>query len=273
MTPAAALGELLARLAASRGAAVYVGDDELAGWPVALVADLKASRVVVRASPAASAVCAGCERACAMPVEVLPEEGHGAAAFIVCDKRSDINRVAVPIASLERWKASGELLADCLARLLSFESRSQNAVAGGRWAIGMLEGSKHKDRLVLHAGDDRLTLAVAGHAVALDEVLTIREQAIWLNRALLLQCVDQPTGSVAAGSEPPDERRDRLLRRRQQLEAKGVRNFLQTIAAEEGVSPSAVKQAMARKPKAPDAMANMAGTLTRPVSKKAKTQR
>ena len=39
-----------------------------------------------------------------------------------------------------------------------------------------------------------------------------------------------------------------------------MRNFLQTIAAEEGVSPSAVKQVMGRKPRAPDAMTNMAGT-------------
>ena len=273
MTPEAALGELLARLGASRGAAVYVSDDELTGWPLDLVSDLKASRVLVRASPAASAVCPGCERECAMPVEVLPDDQRGTVAFIVCDKRSDINRVAVPIVALERWKATGELLADCLARLLHFESRRQGADAGGRWSIGMLEGSKHKDRLVLHAGDGALTLAVAGHAVALDDVLTIKKQAIWLDRAALLRCVDEPTGAVAAESESPDERRDRLRRRRRQLEAKGVRNFLQTIAAEEGVSTSAVKQVMGRKPKAPDAMANMAGTLTHPVSKKAKTQR
>ena len=52
MTPQAALRELLARLAASRGAAVYVCDDELAGWPHDMVADLKANRLLVRASPA-----------------------------------------------------------------------------------------------------------------------------------------------------------------------------------------------------------------------------
>lgn len=273
MTPEAALDELLARLAASRSAAVYFSDNELAGWPHDLVADLKAIRVLVRASPAASTVCLGCERACAMPVEVMPDEGRGAAAFIVCDKRSDINRVAVQIALLERWKATGELLADCLARLLHFESRSQNADAGGRWSIGMLEGSKHKERLVLHAGDGVLMLAVAGHAVAIDKVLTIKKQGIWLDRMALLRCVDQPTGTVAAESESADDRRTRLLALADKARVKNPRKFLQTVADREGISVYALKQVIYRKPKAADAMANMADALTRPVSKKTKTQR
>ena len=40
--------------------------------------------------------------------------------FIVCDKRSDINRVAVPISRLEQWQASGIAITDLtswLARL------------------------------------------------------------------------------------------------------------------------------------------------------------
>jgi hypothetical protein len=273
VTPQAALGELLARLAASRGAAVYFSDDDLAGWPDNLVADLKANRLLVRASPAVSAICPGCECECVMPVEVLPDDKRGAAAFIVCDKRGDIGRVVVPIAVLERCKGTGELLADCLSRLLHFEARSQGADTVNRWSLGMLEGKKHKDRLALHAGDGGLTLAVAGHTVALHDVLTFHRQAIRLDRAALVRFVDQPTGKVAVESEPPNARRDRLLERRRQLQAKGVRNFIQVIAAEERLSPSAIKQAMGRKPRAAGAMASMAGSLARPVSKKATTQR
>ena len=273
MTPQAVLRELLARLAASQGAAVYVSDDELAGWPHDLVADLKANRLLVRASPGASAMCPGCERECVMPVEVLPDDGHGAAAFIVCDKRSDINRVAVSIAALERWKAAGALLADYLSRLLQFESRSQNADAVNRWPLGMLEGKKHKDRLALHAGDSGLTLAVAGHAMALDEVLTIKKRAIWLDRTALLRCVDQPTGKVAAESESADDRQKRLLALAERERLRNPRKFLQAVADREGITVYALKQVIYRKPKATDAMASMAGTLSRPVSKKAKTQR
>ena len=269
MTPQAGLSELLARLAASRGAAVYVSDYELAGWPPDLVADLKSSHLLMRASPANSAVCPGCERECVMPVEVLPDDGYGAAAFIVCDKRSDINRVAVPIAALERWKATGELLADGLARRLLFESRSRSADVADRWPIGMLEGKKHKDRLALHSGAAGLTLTVAGHTVALDEVLTIKRLAIWLDRAALLRLVDQPTGKVAAESESADDRRSRLLALVANERLRNPGKFLKTVADREGITVYALKQVIYRKKKAADAMASMAGTLAGPVSKKA----
>lgn len=273
MTPKATLSELLARLAASRGAAVYVSDDELAGWPHGLMAEFKALRLLVRASPAASVVCPGCERACVMPVEVLADDGHGAAAFIVCDKRSDINRVVVPIGALKRWKATGELLADCLSRLLHFESRPSGADAVNRWPIGMLQGKKHKDRLALFAGDVGLTLAVAGHTVALDEVLTVKKQAIWLDRAALLLFVDQPTGKVAAESESADDRQTRLQALTAKERMRSPQKFLKVVADREGITVYALKQVIYRKRKAPDAIASVAGALTRPVSKKAKTQR
>lgn len=273
MTPQTALGELLARLAANRGAAVYVSDDELAGWPHDLVADLKASRVLVRASPAASAVCAGCERGCVMPVQVLPDGGNGAAAFIVCDKRSDINRVVMSIGSLEQWKATVVLLADCLARLLHFGTRSRGADTVNRWPIGMLEGKKHKDRLALHAGDCGLSLSVAGHTVALEEVLTIKRQTIWLDRTALLLFVDQPTGKVAAESESADDRQTRLLALIESERLRNPRKFLKSAADREGITVYALKQVIYRKPKAADAMTSMANALAAPVSKKAKRQR
>ena len=74
MTPRAAIAELLARLAAAKDAVVYLSDDELDGWPASLVAELKAIRMLRRASPAKSAICPGCERTCAMPVEVMADD-------------------------------------------------------------------------------------------------------------------------------------------------------------------------------------------------------
>ena len=114
---------------------------------------------------------------------------------------------------------------------------------------------------------------MAGHAVALDEVLTIKEQAIWLDRARLLRCVDQPTGKVAAESESADDRRTRLLALVKEMRLGHPRKFLQAAADREGISVYALKQVIYRKPKAADAMANVAEALARPVSKKAKIQR
>src|SRR5208283_992784 len=50
-------------------------------------------------------------------VHTLPAGTRGSASFIVCYKRSDINRVAVPISRLEQWQASGTSIAELLARL------------------------------------------------------------------------------------------------------------------------------------------------------------
>ncbi|SFM68525.1 hypothetical protein SAMN05421721_12310 [Ectothiorhodospira mobilis] len=89
MTPQAVLTELLDRIAASNGAPVLIGADELADWPADAVAALQSQGVITRARPAVSAVCPGCERECAMPVYTPPGTGQATGAFIVCNKRSD----------------------------------------------------------------------------------------------------------------------------------------------------------------------------------------
>jgi hypothetical protein len=54
MTPQAALIELLARVGARNGAAVFVSAEELSQWPVAAVAAMKSQKLLARARPAIS---------------------------------------------------------------------------------------------------------------------------------------------------------------------------------------------------------------------------
>lgn len=118
MTPADVLADLLARVDASKGQAVFIGAQELSEWPAAAVAALKKQKLLVPARPAASVVCPGCERQCVMPVQVIPAQARAARAFVVCDKRDDINRVSVPIAHLEQWKVSGDASPAAFAQAL-----------------------------------------------------------------------------------------------------------------------------------------------------------
>ena len=69
------------------------------------------SRLLVRARPATTVVCPGCEADCVMPVQTIPTGPRGAVRFIVCDKRSDINRVALTAAHVDQWKCDAEALA------------------------------------------------------------------------------------------------------------------------------------------------------------------
>ena len=112
------LAELLARLAVADSGVAELPGDDLAGWPQDDVAALKSHAVLLPGKPAESAICPGCERACLMPVQVLPRAGRPASLFILCDKPVDINRVAVAPAALERWRVSVQSLADAMSRLL-----------------------------------------------------------------------------------------------------------------------------------------------------------
>lgn len=243
MTPLGVLDELLARVGAGNGAVVFVSEHELSQWPDAAVASMKAQRLLTKTRPATSAVCPGCERECVMPVHVLASAVGAPAAFVVCDKRSDINRVAVPVSHLEQWQVSCELIADLLSRLLGLSRVEGCTGDAGRWGVGIIKGAKHKSRLALVAGGG-VNVSLAGHTVPLAEVLALDEGGFTLDLRELRRLVDNP----AAGgddAETPEQRRERLRNRVREEKAKGTKAFLQRVAKEEGISLSRIKQLIA----------------------------
>jgi hypothetical protein len=246
MTPQDALLELLARVGASHGAAVFVSADELSEWPVAAVAAMKAQKLLVKARPAVSVVCPGCERECVMPIHVVPPQGTASRAFVVCDKRSDINRVAVPISRIEQWQASDALIAELLAQLLDLRRPGDIDSDAGRWEIGMLKGAKHASHLVL-LGNGELKLSVAGHSIALADVLELRGDRFFVDRRTLDRLVDHPVAG-AGDAESAEQRRERLKARVRAQKARGTRAFLKVVADEEGISVSRLKQLVTEEP-------------------------
>ena len=89
MTPQTALVNLLMRMDAQGGGAVFVTAEELAQWPPAAVAAMKLQKLLTAARPAISAECHGCELACVMPVHTVLRPGGVSTSFVVCNKRSD----------------------------------------------------------------------------------------------------------------------------------------------------------------------------------------
>jgi Transposase IS66 family len=185
MTPLDALLELLERVGASRGAAALVSEDELSRWPAEAMRELKAKKLLQTASPAVSVVCPGCEQECVMPVHTPPAETGAAASFVVCDKRDDINRVAVSAERVRQWRAPAASIADLITGLLGLRSPDAGAISSGRWEIGMLKGRKHSSHIVL-ISDGQLTLCVAGHTVALADVLTLEGDSFKLDKQTLM---------------------------------------------------------------------------------------
>lgn len=104
----ALITELLDRVAASHGAPVLIGVDELADWPAAAVAALNLQSVIKGVRPAASAVCPGDERECVMPVHTQPGAAHAAGAFIVCGRNTQPRQDNVRTPTRRAFKISPE---------------------------------------------------------------------------------------------------------------------------------------------------------------------
>lgn len=198
MNQEGALIELLGRVSAQNGAAILISDHELNGWPADAVTAMKESDLLAKCRPGTSAVCPGCERECIMPVHVLTNPGNDPRAFIVCDKRSDINRVPVPLGDLAQWQVSGESIAALLANLLDLHRSGTGDTDAARWEVGMFKGESHSGQLVLIA-DGNLTLSLANHSIPLAQVLTLDERGIRANRHTLLRAVDGDVQQPSAG--------------------------------------------------------------------------
>lgn len=245
MKPADALADLLARVAAADGAAATFSERELGEWPAVAVGLLKAEGLLVKGTPADAVTCPGCEEDCTMPVEVAITPGGKLRAFVMCDKRDDVGRVSVATDLLEQWSCSPERLADVLARLLGIR-RSEGDAAAARWTVGVLKGAKHSAHVVLGIGRG-MQLSIAGHTLALADVLELGDKGLALDRRALVRCVDAP---VAGGGnvESAEQRRERLIARVNQERAKGTRGFLKVVAEEEGFGVSRLKQIIYDKP-------------------------
>lgn len=233
------LPALLDRLAAAAGEVALFSERELAEWPAAALAQLKAEGLLVKGPPADAVVCPGCEEDCTMPVESDTTASGALRTFVVCDKRDDVVRVAIARDLLEQWTCSPEQVADVLARLLGIR-RSGSDTTARRWDVGVLKGVKGSAHVVL-AIENELRLTIAGHSLPVVDVLELGDKGLIIERRALLRCVDNPV-VAAGGQESAEQRRERLRRRRNELKASGVRNYNQVLAEEEGVSVERIKQ-------------------------------
>lgn len=239
MNFADALPTLLDRLAAAAGDVALFSERELAEWPSAALAQLKAEGLLVKGPPADTLTCPGCEEDCLMPVEIATTSSGTLRAFVVCDKRNDVARVAIARDLLEQWTSSPERVADVLARLLDIRRSSSDSTAR-RWDVGVLKGAKGSAHVVL--GIEReLRLNIAGHSLPVVDVLELGDKGLSIELRALLRCVDNPV-AAAGGQESAEQRRERLRKRRNALKASGTHNFNQVLAEEEGVSVERIKQ-------------------------------
>ena len=192
MTPENTLIELLGRVGASQSIAVLVNNDELSRWPSAAVAAMKAQKLMTKARLATSTICPGCERECVMPVHTLPATAGPSASFIVCDKRSDTNRVQVSSESLIQWRCSANAVCGFVATSLGLRRCDKQPTSDGLWEIGIATGDKRSQMLCLQAGAE-LTLIAGNNKLPLAELIGFHEGSYLLDSAMIHRLVDAAT--------------------------------------------------------------------------------
>ena len=194
------LNELIRRLAGSGSDRAFIGLDDPAGADTEVVSAFERTGLVVKAAPARSTICDGCEEEC--PMEVTWPGGNRG-PFIVCDKRDDIGRVPVDPARLEQWSVSLERLARTTASLLVTQGTPEPLPDGAGWRLGRLrsQGAETPVRMVVaDDGADFWGLTVSlvpgargGASISLAELLLFRDGSPSLDRRAL----DQALGTRA----------------------------------------------------------------------------
>lgn len=231
------LADLLARLAAAGGEPLVIGTAELESWPAALANALRSQGALERMAAATAVECPGCEEACVMPVQVRQADGCEPVAFVACDKRADMGRVALSLERLNRWQMAPRTLAHALA--VGLGDAPAPEIAQG-WRVGWVEGAKGRCVVLLDGPPAALHISIAGHTLPLADVLTWDGERLGLDTNVLKRHARAP--AAGASRESPTARADRLRRRKAELKRKGVRGFLKQIAIDEGISVSRVKE-------------------------------
>jgi len=88
--------------------------------------------------------------------------------------------------------------------------------------------------------DDTLQLSLAGHSIALADVLTLDDGHFIIDKKTLIRFVDNPV-SGGGDVESSEQRRVRIKKRVDELKDQGVKAFLETVAEEE-ISITRIKQ-------------------------------
>lgn len=192
MTPQAVLIDLLERVGASKGAAILVNDVELSQWPSVAVKVMKSQKLIVKARPSCSVVCPGCERDCVMPVHTLPVSIGAPTSFIVCDKRSDTNRVPVSTERLVQWQCNIDLVCSFVTVCLGLRRNNKRPTSNDLSEIGIVSGNKRSQMICLKTTEG-LTLITGNTKVPLAELIEYHDGAYSLNMVMLHVMVDAAT--------------------------------------------------------------------------------
>lgn len=140
MTLTDLLHSIFKRLDLRDQGALTVTADEIPYWPSNGLEFLVKWGMLAEAKYRTCIECDGCEEMCPMPVVVIPKsDPKGEQAFVICDKRDDIDIVPIEFDRLRQWKIDPDRIASLLNRLLKSDQTPQAIIQERLWRLGMVE--------------------------------------------------------------------------------------------------------------------------------------
>ena len=129
-----------------------------------------------------------------MQVHTPPAGTGPAASFVVCDKRDDINRVAISAERLRQWRCGAEAVGAFVVQSLGLRPGGQRKTDAGLWELGLATGKKRSQMMCLRVGE-RLELMAGQNAVALAEIVRFGANGYSVDCEKVKQLVDMATTS------------------------------------------------------------------------------
>lgn len=242
MTVNESLSRLLALLNFKGGEVLTLDADDVSDFPKEHFELFVKHGILQTIADTRHVVCDGCDERCDRPVQIYrANHTSPARAFVLCELRDDVGRVAIDFERLKQWQMTERQLAEMVRDLIG--QTSQGFVKDGVfWRLGVINGGQHKAQVSLQFDGNGVVVS-GGHKVPLMELLSLDKDALRIDLEKIRKMVNEPTG-FSDDVESTKARNVRLLKRRNELKSKGVRNFNQQIASEENLSLAAVKNAI-----------------------------
>ena len=136
-----------------------------------------------------------------MPVHTVTRPNPTVAtSFVVCDKRSDINRVSIPAAKLALWRSDAQVVCGFVAASLGLQQTTVPPSEAGLLPIGMARGNKRAQMLGLRV-QDQLALVVGTNAMPLADGVGFENGSFTVDQKVIRQMVNAAT--TADPRHPP----------------------------------------------------------------------
>ena len=125
-----------------------------------------------------------------MPVQTVTRANAFASSFVVCDKRSDTNRVPVPSARLALWRCDAKAVCEFVAASLGLQQTTVPPPDDGSLLIGVARGNKRTQMLCLRVVQDHLTLVAGTDGLPLADVIVFENGRFTLDQIVIRHMVD-----------------------------------------------------------------------------------